>query len=169
MKIAEKAGPIVNFLMKATFPVSYPIAKILDSILGEHKITRFNASQLSAIIDIHSKNQVEAIKDHIECKDFGNNQTVGLNKVQTGMITGALNWRTTTANQVYKKASKIYMLSCDRVVNEDLMKEVKKKNYSRIPVYYGDADRKLIIGILLVKSLLGLNYSEGHTIQDLIE
>ena len=84
------------------------------------------------------------------------------------MITGALNWRTTTANEVYKKANKVYMLSCDRVVNDDLMKEVKKKNYSRIPVYYGDKDRKLVIGVLLVKSLVGLNYKEGSTISDLI-
>jgi len=53
------------------------------------------------------------------------------------------------------------MLSCDRVVNEDLMIEVKKKNYSRIPVYYGDVDRKLIIGVLLVKSLVGLKFEEG--------
>ena len=81
MKIAEKAGPIVNCLMRATFPVSYPIAKILDWILGEHKITRFNASQLSAIIDLHSKHQLDNIKDHIEFRDGGNNQTQGLNKV----------------------------------------------------------------------------------------
>ena len=75
LKIAEKAGPIVNFLMKVTFLVSYPIAKILDWILGEHKITRFNASQLSAIIDMHSKHQLEMIKEHIEYKEGGKNQT----------------------------------------------------------------------------------------------
>jgi len=46
LQIAEKAGPIVNFLMKATFLVSWPIAKVLDYMLGEHKITRYNASQL---------------------------------------------------------------------------------------------------------------------------
>jgi CBS domain containing-hemolysin-like protein len=84
------------------------------------------------------------------------------------MISGALNWKTTTANQVYKKIAKIYMLSCSQVVNEDLLKEIKKKSYSRIPVYYGEADRKLIIGVLLVKSLVGLYYPEGSTIQDLI-
>lgn len=150
--------------MKVTSPVSYPIAKVLDWILGEHKITRFNASQLSAIIDIHSKNSLEALKGHIETKNWGRNHTVGLNKVQTSMITGALNWRTTTAHEVYKKVHKVYMLSCDRVVNEDLMLEIKKKNYSRIPVYWGETDRKLVIGILLVKSLVGLKYDEGLTI-----
>jgi metal transporter CNNM len=155
--------------MKLTMPISYPIAKVLDSILGEHKITRYNASQLAAIIEIHSMKSLDLIKGHIETKEFGRNGTVGLNKDQTKMIKGVLvDWRTTTANQVYKKVAKVYMLSCERVVNEDLMKEIKKKNYSRIPVYYGDIDRKLVIGILLVKSLVGLQLEEGVTIQDLI-
>lgn len=60
------------------------------------------------------------------------------------------------------------MLSCDRLVNEELMNEIKKKNYSRIPVYWGDVDRKLIIGILLVKSLVGLQFEDGLKISDLI-
>ena len=55
LRIAEIAGPIVRFLMIATSPVSYPLAKILDMLLGEHKATRFNNSQLSAIIEMHSK------------------------------------------------------------------------------------------------------------------
>ena len=143
--------------MKLTMPVSYPIAKVLDMILGEHKITRYNASQLAAIIEIHSMKSLDIIKGHIETKGFGKNVSVGLNMHQTKMIKGVLvDWRTTTANQVYKKAAKIYMLSCERVVNEELMREIKKKNYSRIPVYYGDINRKLVIGILLVKSLVGL-------------
>jgi hypothetical protein len=66
--------------MKATCPVSWPIAKLLDFLLGEHKITRFNASQLGAIIELHSKSNLEALKGHIETKDFGKNQTVGLNR-----------------------------------------------------------------------------------------
>jgi metal transporter CNNM len=97
LKIAEKAGPIVNFLMKATAPVSWPIAKLLDMILGEHKITRFNASQLNAIIDMHSKIELDKIEHEVETKDFGNNQTVGLNKTQQAMITGVLNWKSVQA------------------------------------------------------------------------
>lgn len=60
------------------------------------------------------------------------------------------------------------MLSCDRVVDDNLMKEIVKKNYSRIPIYYGHKDNKLIIGILLTKSLVGLNFNEKITIQQLI-
>ena len=44
--IAEKTAPIVQFLMYFTYPVSWPIAIILDQILGEHKLTRYNNLQL---------------------------------------------------------------------------------------------------------------------------
>lgn len=85
------------------------------------------------------------------------------------MISGALNWKNSnTANDVYKRIKKVYMLSCDDVVNEDKIKEIKKKNYSRIPVYYGKPDRKLIIGILLTKSLIGFNPKDNLTVEDLI-
>ena len=38
-----------------------------------------------------------------------------------------------------------------------ILKKILKKNYSRIPVYYGKLDKKLVIGILLTKSLIGVN------------
>ena len=46
LRIAEIMAPLVQFLMYATSVVSYPLAKALDYILGDHKVTRFNASQL---------------------------------------------------------------------------------------------------------------------------
>jgi CBS domain containing-hemolysin-like protein len=33
---------------------------------------------------------------------------------------------------------------------------IKRKGYSRIPVYYGE-NKNFIIGVLIVKSLIGLN------------
>ena len=65
--IAEKAEPMVNCLMRATAPVSWPIAKLLDIILGEHKHTRYNHNQLQAIVDMHTNTKLnqEDIKHHI--------------------------------------------------------------------------------------------------------
>ena len=42
LAIAECLSPIVLCLMYCTAPISWPIAKLLDFILGEHKLTRFN-------------------------------------------------------------------------------------------------------------------------------
>jgi len=34
--------PIVSFFMKITAPISWPIAKLLDYLMGEHETPRFN-------------------------------------------------------------------------------------------------------------------------------
>lgn len=51
--------PIVNFLMIATGILSYPIALMLDCILGEdHTMKRFNSTDLKTLIDLHSKKAI---------------------------------------------------------------------------------------------------------------
>jgi len=57
-----------------------------------------------------------------------------------------------------KKISKVFMVSYDALVDENLIKKILKKNYSRIPVYFGSLDKKVVIGILLTKSLIGVNF-----------
>ena len=44
LQIAGLLSPVVLCLMYLTAPVSWPLAKALDAILGEHKPTRFNQS-----------------------------------------------------------------------------------------------------------------------------
>jgi metal transporter CNNM len=65
-------APIVNALMIVTAPVSWPIAKLLDYILGEHKLLRFNTSQLKALINMHTSKELEDLgHHHYEIADFG--------------------------------------------------------------------------------------------------
>lgn len=35
------------------WPISYPLAKILDSYFGEHGSTRFQKNELKALIELH--------------------------------------------------------------------------------------------------------------------
>lgn len=44
LRIAEFCCPIVLGLMYVTAPISWPIAKVLDRLIGEHKASRFNNS-----------------------------------------------------------------------------------------------------------------------------
>jgi metal transporter CNNM len=63
--IAECTAPLVTFLCYITSPISWPIAKSLDAMLGEHKLTRFTNDQLKGLVKMHC---VEYMK---ECADKG--------------------------------------------------------------------------------------------------
>ena len=41
VKIASKFAPLTKVLMWMTYPITYPIAKLLDSLLGEHHKSRY--------------------------------------------------------------------------------------------------------------------------------
>ena len=109
LKIAKCSMPLVRVLMILTAPVSWPVAKLLDVILGEHKIQRFNNSELEAIIKMHEAEAIQQINDHINADDG----KVGLEFVQTQLIRGALNWQKDTADKVKKPIDNVYMISVE--------------------------------------------------------
>jgi len=76
--------PLVYFFMKITSPISWPIAKLLDLMMGEHEVPRFNNLELKHLISLHTK---DALKEFSFNSD---RSSIGLDKHQAEMITGAL-------------------------------------------------------------------------------
>lgn len=72
------------------------------------------------------------------------------------MIYGALNWRSFNAEEVCKMTKEVYMIDISRNLDAELMNEIKEMNFSRVPLYYGDRDRNLVVGILMTRSLIGI-------------
>jgi hypothetical protein len=52
LAIGGMAAPVVRFLMWFTAPISWPIGKALDAILG-HEQPTFGKRQISALVDLH--------------------------------------------------------------------------------------------------------------------
>lgn len=52
LSIGGHAAPIVRLLMWATAPVSWPISKALDALLGKEQPV-FGKRQISALVDLH--------------------------------------------------------------------------------------------------------------------
>lgn len=101
-------------------------------------------------------------------EDYGSNRDQGLDPIQAQMSKAIINKTRGKAEDALKQIKKVFMIGCDTIVNENLMKEIIKKNYSRIPVYYGKKEDRLVIGILLTKSLVGLDFTKERTVQELI-
>ena len=60
----------------------------------------------------------------------------------------------------------IYSLPIETLMGEDKLEEIKRKGYSRIPLYMGHGDN-FIFGILITKSLVGIDPHNPMSIKDL--
>ena len=64
MKIASILAPFTNFLMYITYPLSFPIAKFMDYIIGTQGKNRFCNSDLKSIIELHVKDIIANISSN---------------------------------------------------------------------------------------------------------
>ncbi len=123
---------LTYFFMFLTFPLSFPISLILNCILGKEIGAVYNREQLLELLKV--------TKDHH-----------GIAKDEVNMISGALEFKTKTAEDVMTKYEDVYCLDVNGVLNFKTMREIFESGFSRIPVYEGD--KQNVIGLLYVRDL----------------
>lgn len=133
IKIAECMCPIVYFFMRVTSPISWPIAKLLDLMMGEHEVTRFNNIELKHLISLHTK---DALKDVSFNSDTS--QIIGLDNHQAEMIAGALTLESLkigdNQKQILTPVNEMKFLQLDTVLDQQSIFWIKDVGYSRFPI-----------------------------------
>ncbi|RZC52389.1 hypothetical protein C5167_020815 [Papaver somniferum] len=159
---------LVRILMIICFPISYPIGKVLDCVLG-HNDALFRRAQLKALVSIHSQ---EAGKGGELTHD------------ETTIISGALDlteknvkyiwlllWIVLdvhvlltmhvaeyggecmmTAEEAMTPIESTFSLDVNSKLDWEAVGKILARGHSRVPVYSGNP--RNVIGLLLVKSLL---------------
>lgn len=127
---------LVRILMIICYPISYPIGKVLDCLLG-HNQALFRRAQLKALVNIHSQ---EAGKGGELTHD------------ETTIISGALDLTEKTAQEAMTPIESTFSLDVNSKLDWEAMGKILARGHSRVPVYSGNP--KNIIGLLLVKTLL---------------
>ncbi len=136
MKIAAFLSPFTYALMIITYPISFPIAKFMDCVVGLHGKTRFGKSDLKSIIDLHTK-------------EYKGNLTTQ----QMGYFTGFLDIMNKKVGELMLPMEKVFKLDYKYKINKANIDKLIESGYSRIPVYEEDSNN--LIGILRVKDLIG--------------
>ena len=159
IKIGACLAPLIQLLKIALGIISYPIAKALDMILGEHMATRYSNSDLKALIELHSYHALEAIDK------FNTEHAIerGLKPYQTKMINSVIDLRVGTVRKIMIPFSQIFSLKISKKIDNRVAKKIMKAGFSRIPVYEKN-DKHRIVGIMLIKTLIGVDLSEGKSI-----
>lgn len=148
LAIGAKTVWITWIVILITFPVAYPLSLILDCLLGEE------------IVFVYDR---ERLQEYIRLTKNNNN----FDAQEINIITGALKIKKMTVAHVMTKLRNVYMLNLDTIVNYQIIVEIIKRGFSRIPVY--EKSRRNIIGLLMVKDLALVNPYSEVTMKSLIQ
>ena len=143
-------------------PIGYPLALILDNILGEHHKRRFQNSDLKTLIELHSIQALEELQ-HLGFEEY---EDMGLKPSQTNLIIGAIDLHKMKVENLLIPYEEAVCISLDEKLSPENIQRLLKSGRSRFPVYKSK-DRNNIVGIFLIKKLIGMQFSENDTFQDL--
>ncbi|KAJ8418132.1 hypothetical protein AAFF_G00138410 [Aldrovandia affinis] len=132
LAIASKTIWVTRFLMLISFPIAYPISKLLDNMLHQEISNFYTREKLLAMLRV-----TDPYHDLV--------------KEELNIIQGALELRTKTVQDALTPLNDCFMLVSDAVLDFNTMSDIMQSGYTRIPVY--DNERFNIIDILFVKDL----------------
>ncbi|XP_072243472.1 metal transporter CNNM4 isoform X1 [Leuresthes tenuis] len=135
---------VTKLFMLLTFPLSWPISKLLDCVLGQEIGTVYNREKLVEMLKV-----TEPYNDLV--------------KEELNMIQGALELRTKTVEDVMTPINNCFMIHSDAVLDFNTMSEIMESGYTRIPVY--EDERSNIVDILYVKDLAFVDPDDCTTLK----
>ena len=142
LKITSALVPMVKLVMLCLFPLSYPIAKALDKMLGP-----------------------ETSESHIVEETNKKEESSDIDPKQIKLIHGAMAIKKEIVSGHMIPIEKVFSISISTVLNRSVLDEIISKGYSRVPVYRND-NSTMLVGILLVKRLIGVEPSETMTLEE---
>lgn len=146
--------PVVRVLIFILWPIAYPLAIVLEKLLGSEDETVWTRQELG-----------EIIKDH-EDSDLSD-----LDSDEQKILLGALGFSEKKAGEVMTHRDSCFMLSIDTMLTESVLRHIKNTGYTRIPVF--EEKKRNIVGILYTKDLITVNpniplsevYREGRILE----
>lgn len=114
------------------------------------------------MIELHSIHALEAL-DHMNMPEANG---LGLKAYQTKIIKSVIDLEL-PLSKIMIPETRIFSLKVTSKIDNKIARKLTKKGYSRIPVYEKD-DKSKIIGILLIKTLIGIDLTEPKSIADLV-
>ena len=177
----------IKFLIYITSPITFLLGKIYSSILSNQSISNFkmNKKDIKAFIelqrikkeadteDVRNPSDTELSFNEIIEEKLSNikqpneiDKKLALNEEEANLMLSALDMREKKVEDVMIPIEKVFSIDYDEIINEQKLKEIIQKGYSRIPVFCCNNQNDLI-GIVRIKQLLGLNFEKNKSLNDL--
>lgn len=138
-------APVVRVLMILSSPITWPIAWILDRLLGDEIPTLYSHSEIMEIIAEHERSS-ESLIDADEKR----------------IVHGALQFSHRTVREVMTPLARVVAFDENQRLTHEFFEQLREEGYSRYPVFSGH--RENIVGLLFAKDLL--TEDDGVAIKD---
>ncbi|KAI3378794.1 hypothetical protein SNEBB_000794 [Seison nebaliae] len=133
-----------------TSPVSFPISKILDLILGKEIRSDYSRDKLRAIL-IHNKDR--GIGDILQ--------------TEYNIMEGALLLTKTPIGKLMRRIQDIYMIEWNQILNFPTITDIIISGYTRIPIYKNF--KQNVVALLNVKDLALIDPEDNLTIENYVD
>ncbi|GAA5965562.1 hypothetical protein JCM3765_007381 [Sporobolomyces pararoseus] len=149
LRIGAATAPFVLALMYLEFPIAYPIAKLLDYLLGEETGTLYKKAELKTFVGLH--------------RQFGEET---LSEDEATIISSVLDLNDKSVEDIMTPLEDIYSLAADVKLNHAVVDQILVSGHSRIPVH-NPGDSTDFIGMLIVKKLISYDPEDEKTLGDM--
>lgn len=142
--VGARVAWLVKFMIFVTYPLSYPISKILDFSLGHSDHALFRRAEIQAIVEAHGGRYTPE-----------EDTSLFISKEEAEIVDGTLRLYEKTIVDCITPMSSVYSISSEDVYNENLELSILESGHSRIPVQMSHLGKGTYT-CLLVKELLVL-------------
>ncbi len=143
-------APLMRFMIAFTYPISKPLQLLLDKLVGEEHKHLHSRRELGLIISEH----------------LGAAATSELDEDEVEIMKSTLSLSDKRTKTIMTPIRNVYWLSEDTMIDGDRIDEIKRRAWSRIPVF--NKTRTSCQGVLLMKDLVDIDFeSDPHPITTL--
>ncbi|KAI0932818.1 hypothetical protein AcV7_000187 [Taiwanofungus camphoratus] len=134
LSIGASCAPIVMGMMYLFAPIAYPIAKLLDYILGANEAHTYKKAELKSFLAFHRQGE-EPLRDD-----------------EISILNGVLELNNKHVEMIMTPMADVVTISADKVLDHDTVDFFLRSGYSRIPVH--EPGRPFAFqGLLLIKTV----------------
>lgn len=148
LAIGARTIVLTKLVMGLTFPLSYPISKFLDMLLGEEIGAVYNRERLKELVKVTT----------------GEND---LDKDEVKIISGALDLNKKCVSDIMTHIEDAFLLDYETTLDFEMVSEIMKSGYSRIPVFEGQ--RNNIVTTLYIKDLAFVDPDDNTPLKTLCQ
>lgn len=133
LRIGSASVSVVVPLMLVLLPITWPISKMLDCVLGREMRTMYNKKQLDKLFEMHMADAAITNDDR-------------------KLLSSALTFSEKRVDSIMTPLKDLFLVSLNDVLNFDKLKEIYQTGYTRIPVFR--VKRSCIVGVIFAKDLI---------------